>query len=225
VLPRPGQNADYIPGGTVPVLMGRNKSAVRELFFTMQAEHFDRKQGGTLAAPGLTGLAGGNWVCYEKVDLDEGANRFVIRLAAAQVDPTSAIEVRLDSLTAPAVAVVKVQPTPDWSIYHTLSAPLAAVTGKHDVYLTFTGSDRVADIDWFKFIRTPRNAAAQIAGNSYDDARGVNDHSNVVANIDRGDYLRYSQLDFGDGLEVFEGARRPIRTGNLRSASTRLMGR
>jgi hypothetical protein len=76
----------------------------------------------------------------------------------------------------------------------------------HDVYLTFTGPARVADLNWFKFVRTPREASSQIAANSYDDARGVNGHDGVVANIDRGDFLRYSQLDFGEGLEIFEAA-------------------
>jgi hypothetical protein len=137
------------------------------------------------------------------VDFDEGANRIAVNLAAGEVDPASAIEIRLDSPTGPSIAVLKVQKTPDWLVFLTQSAPIEPATGLHDVYLTFTGPARVADLNWFKFIRIPREAATQIAGNSYDDSHGVNDHDGVIANIDRGDFLKYSQLDFGQGLETF----------------------
>jgi arabinoxylan arabinofuranohydrolase len=195
---------DWIPGGNTPMLMARRPAEQRVLFFTIQAEHFDDKHGGAVVAPGLSNLGGGDWLCYRNVDFDQGANRFLANLSAAQVDPASAIEVRLDSPTAPAIAVLKVQKTPDWSAFLTQSAPIEPATGVHDVYLTFSGPSRVADLDWIKFVRLPREASSQIAGNSYDDAHGVNDHDGVIANIDRGDFLKYSQLDFGEGLETFE---------------------
>lgn len=195
---------DWVPGGNTPMLMPRRPGERRGLFFTIQAEHFDSKKGGKMVAPGMSELAGGDWLCYERVDLDQGANRFAANIAAAEVDPTSAIEVRLDSPTATPIATLKVQKTPDWSVHVTQSAPIEAATGVHDVYLTFNGPARVADVNWFKFVRIPREATSQISGNSYDDAHGVNDHDGVIANIDRGDFLKYSQLDFGQGLENFE---------------------
>jgi hypothetical protein len=195
---------DWVPGGNTPMLMARRPGEQRGLFFTIQAEHFDSKQGGKMVAPGLSNLGGGDWVCYHKVNFDEGANRFAVNLSAGEIDPTSAIEVRLDSPTAAPIVMLKVLKTPDWSVFETQSAPLEPATGVHDVYLTFTGPSRVADLNWFKFVRLPREASSQIAGNSYDDAHGVNDHDGVIANIDRGDFLKYSQIDFGQGLETFE---------------------
>ncbi|HEV8604847.1 MAG TPA: sigma-70 family RNA polymerase sigma factor [Tepidisphaeraceae bacterium] len=202
--PQPRQMPDWIPGGTAPMLMGRGGNEMRGVFSTIEAEHFEEKQGGIVAAPGLTKLGGGNWARYGNVDLDAGANQFVANLSAGVVDAANSIEVRLDSPTAPAIAVLEVKKTADWSTFVTQSAALSPASGVHDVYLTFTGPARVADLNWFKLVRTPRSASNQITGNSYDDARGVNDHDGVIANIDRGDFLRYSQIDFGEGMETFE---------------------
>src|SRR4029079_12241953 len=129
---------NWIPGGNMPMLMPRRGAEMRGLFFTIQAEHFDSKRGGKMIAPGVSKLANGDWLCYQKIDFDQGATRFAANLAAGEVDPASAIQVRLDSPAATPICGLKIQKTPDWSVFQTQSVPIEGATGIHDVYLTFT---------------------------------------------------------------------------------------
>ncbi|MDH6626281.1 hypothetical protein M2271_004098 [Streptomyces sp. LBL] len=48
------------------------------------------------------------------------------------------VEVRLDSRTAPPVGSFSIAGTGGWQSWRTVPANISAVTGTHDVYLTFT---------------------------------------------------------------------------------------
>jgi hypothetical protein len=77
-------------------------------------------------------------------------------------------------------------------------APITPTPGVHDVYLTFSGGNSVGDIKWFKFSRTPRDAAdAEIPAKHYDAMLGIRDHEDKIGYLDEGKWVRYGGVDFG----------------------------
>jgi RNA polymerase sigma factor (sigma-70 family) len=193
--------ADYIPGGTKP--MFNNRRAPRMLFRTIHGEHLNEQQGVELVAPGLASLDEGDWVKYSAVDFGQGgeqrATEFVARVSAdppADGEPRS-ILVRIERPDGPVIATLAVTPTGGAGKWSTQTAAMtAALSGIHDVYLTFGGGKDVANLDWFKFIGK-RPVAGRLEAESFDDAVGINDGSFFLSNLDRPDHVLYRRVDFG----------------------------
>ncbi len=105
----------------------------------------------TAPCPGgmaLAHIGDGGWARYAGIDFAAGAAAFSARVAG----PGGGIELHLDRLDGPLIGTCPVPPSPDW---RTVSAPVHAATGVHDLYLRFTGGpgDDLFRLDWFRFSR------------------------------------------------------------------------
>jgi hypothetical protein len=61
--------------------------------------------------------------------------------------------VRLDRVTNPVVSSFAIANTGGWQVWRTIPANIDVVTGRHDVYLTFTSGqpDDFVNVNWFTF--------------------------------------------------------------------------
>jgi hypothetical protein len=131
-------------------------------YSTIQAEAY-ADQGGTITeattdtggGSDLAALANGDWAKYPAVDFGSAAaTQFVARVASGAAGGVSGlVEVRLDSRTAAPVGSFSIGGTGGWQSWRTVPANTSAVTGVHDVYLSFT-SGQPADfvnVNWFTF--------------------------------------------------------------------------
>ncbi|MGV9241696.1 glycoside hydrolase family 16 protein [Streptomyces nigra] len=146
-------------GGTTPPPTGN-----RDAYSAIQAESFDGQSGVYTESTSDTGggqnigaLANGDWALYRGVNFGSSAARqFVARVASGAASGVSGlVEVRLDSRTNAPVGSFAVGGTGGWQSWRTIPANIGAVTGTHDVYLTFT-SGQPADfvnVNWFNFGR------------------------------------------------------------------------
>jgi hypothetical protein len=104
-------------------------------------------------------LRPGDWLRYNGVDFGGTPPRqFVPRVASGAASGISGgIEVRLDSLNAPAIATVAVGNTGGWQSWTNKPKNIdTPVTGTHDVFLVFTGSGTAdfVNVNWFTFSAT-----------------------------------------------------------------------
>ncbi|KAB1144945.1 carbohydrate-binding protein [Streptomyces luteolifulvus] len=144
-------------GDTTPPPSGN-----RDAYGTIQAESYDSQSGAGTETTSDTGggqnigwLASGDWALYKGVDFGAAAaTQFAARVASGAGGGVSGlVEVRLDSRTGPPVGSFAVANTGGWQSWRTVPANIGAVTGTHDVYLTFTSgqpSDFV-NVNWFTF--------------------------------------------------------------------------
>ncbi|MFE1461998.1 glycoside hydrolase family 16 protein [Streptomyces nigra] len=144
-------------GGTTPPPTGN-----RDAYSAIQAESFDGQSGVYTESTSDTGggqnigaLANGDWALYRGVNFGSSAARqFVARVASGAASGVSGlVEVRLDSRTNVPIGSFAVGSTGGWQSWRTVPANIGAVTGTHDVYLTFT-SGQPADfvnVNWFNF--------------------------------------------------------------------------
>ncbi|MBW5484243.1 glycoside hydrolase family 16 protein [Streptomyces bambusae] len=138
------------PGGT------------RDAYAAVQAETYDGQSGLATEATGDTGggrniaaVANGDWALYRGVDFGgTPATQFLGRVASGAAGGVSGlVEVRIDSRTSAPVGSFSVAGTGGWQSWRTVPANISAVTGVHDVYLTFA-SGQPADfvnLNWFTF--------------------------------------------------------------------------
>jgi beta-glucosidase len=90
------------------------------------------------------GAVTGDWLKFADVDLRSGARSFTARVARAAAGAGS-IEVRLgDPATGKVVGTASVPSTGDKYVYTTTTAALTGASGRHDVYLRFTGDLRIS---------------------------------------------------------------------------------
>ncbi|MGW2335108.1 glycoside hydrolase family 16 protein [Streptomyces sp. NPDC001685] len=144
-------------GGTTPPPTGN-----RDAYSAIQAESFDGQGGVYTESTSDTGggqnigaLANGDWALYKGVNFGSTAARqFVARVASGAASGVSGlVEVRLDSGGNAPVGSFALADTGGWQSWRTVPANIGAVTGTHDVYLTFT-SGQPADfvnVNWFSF--------------------------------------------------------------------------
>lgn len=144
-------------GGTTPPPTGN-----RDAYSAVQAESYDSQSGTITEATTDSGggqnigaLADGDWALYRGVHFGAAAaKQFYARVASGAAPGVSGlVEVRLDSRSNAPVGSFALASTGGWQSWRTVPANISAVTGTHDVYLTFT-SGRPADfvnVNWFNF--------------------------------------------------------------------------
>jgi hypothetical protein len=144
-------------GGTTPPPSGN-----RDAYSAIQAESYDSQSGIATETTTDTGggqdigyAANGDWTLYKGVDFGSTAARqFNARVASGAASGVSGlVEVRLDNRGNAPVGSFAVGNTGGWQSWRTVPANIGAVTGTHDVYLTFS-SGQPADfvnVNWFDF--------------------------------------------------------------------------
>lgn len=121
-------------------------------FITIQAEDFCQQSGiQTGTTNSIVGwVNNGDWVKYEDINFDNGANSFS---ASVSSDGNGgSIQIRLGSTTGTLLGTLAVVNTGSWETFKTNQVDISSVSGEQDIYLVFSGgSGYLLDIDWFKF--------------------------------------------------------------------------
>ena len=100
-------------------------------------------------------IANGDWASYPGIDFSATpASQFMAPVASgAGAGVSGLVQVRLDSLGSAPIGSFAIANTGGWQSWRTVPANLSAVTGVHNVYLTFS-SGQPADfvnVNWFTF--------------------------------------------------------------------------
>ena len=103
----------------------------------------------------LGSIANGDWVLYRGVNFGStAATQFIARAASGAGGGISGlVEVRLDNRANAPIGSFAIANTGGWQSWRTVPANIDAVSGTHDVYLTFT-SGQPADyvnLNWITF--------------------------------------------------------------------------
>ena len=112
---------------------------------------------GTTTWPGgyLGKLSNGDWSCYAGVEFGSTpASQFTVRVASGAGPGISGlVEIRIDGATGPVLGSVAVADTGGWESWRVVPGNLAPVTGKHDLYLTFTSGqpEDFVNVSWVQF--------------------------------------------------------------------------
>ncbi|MFI7539818.1 beta-1,3-glucanase family protein [Actinoplanes sp. NPDC049599] len=119
------------------------------------AEHGTTRQGTSGGGGFIGNIANGDWACYAGVDFgDRTATQFTVRVASGAGPGISGlVEIRLDGPGNPVLGSVAVADTGGWETWRVVPGNLAAVTGTHDVYLTFTSGqpNEYVNVSWLQF--------------------------------------------------------------------------
>ena len=137
-------------------------SGDRDAYSTIEAESYDDQSGtGTEATTDTGGgsdvgwIADGDWLLYRDVDFGSTpAKQFLARVASGAAGGVSGlVEVRLDNRADAPVGTFSIADTGGWQSWRTVTANMSAVTGVHDVYLTFTSAqpNDYVNVNWITF--------------------------------------------------------------------------
>ncbi|AEY65169.1 carbohydrate-binding protein [Clostridium sp. BNL1100] len=143
-------------------------------FTQIEAESFSSQSGvqtETCTEGGLNVgyIENGDYVVYNNVDFGSGATSFQARVASAANGGN--IEIRLDSITGTLVGTCAVKGTGDWQTWTDAKCTVSGVTGKHNLYLKFTGgSNYLMNFNWFKFGNTTQTLTGDLNGDASVDA-------------------------------------------------------
>ena len=191
--------------GTYQVMVGSSSRDIRltgsvtvtnsgqSAFNQIEAENYNSQFGiqtETCAEGGLNVgyIANNDWILFNNLDFGTGALGFQARVASAVNG--GKIELYLDNPGAPLLNTCVVPGTGGWQNWTTVSCNVSGVSGIHNLYLRFIGSNGdFMNLNWFKFIAgnglisgaiynlIPANAplsCLDVAG------AGNTDHTNVV---------------------------------------------
>jgi hypothetical protein len=127
----------------------------------------------------LSSIDNGDWAMFAGVEF--GNKDYKKYPAGFEIYASSAtdggiVEVWIDSIdTGKKIAACSVENTGDWSNFKMFRAEVDSITGNHDVYLRFSGSetDRLFQINWFRFL------------SKYDLPTSLGDFSNESLKIEK----------------------------------------
>ena len=139
--------------GTIP------SSVVTSAYTPVQAESYSAMQGIQNNGVDISNLDTTDWVLYRNVDFGtQGAKGFIAHMAVTPQFAGGMIDVYLDTTATPPISRLVTVDTTSWTNFTDQAAVTTnTVTGTHDVYLAFTGTE-VAALDSFKFsTTTPTN--------------------------------------------------------------------
>jgi beta-xylosidase len=146
----------------------------RSAFSRIEAESYNSQSGtqnvtcdeGTDAV-GYT--ENGDYTVYRNIDFENGAASFLARASSASSGGN--IEIRLDGPTGQLIGTCPVAATGDWQTFADATCTVSGATGKHDVYLIFTGeSGYLLNLNWFQFNRNDIGNLGDINADGQIDA-------------------------------------------------------
>ncbi|WOO37090.1 non-reducing end alpha-L-arabinofuranosidase family hydrolase [Anaerocolumna sp. AGMB13020] len=127
----------------------------RSAFTQIEAESFNDQSGiqtetCTEGGENIGYIENGDYVVYNNIDFGSGAAKFQARVASATNGGN--IEIRLDSNTGTLIGICPVAGTGGWQTWTDVMSSVTGASGKHNVYLKFTGgSGYLFNLNWFKF--------------------------------------------------------------------------
>jgi endo-1,4-beta-xylanase len=129
----------------------------RSAFTTIEAESYNDQSGiqtetctDTNGGQDVGYIENGDYVVYKKIDFGTGAASFKARISSATSGGN--IELRLDSPTGALIGTCAALGTGGWQVWTDAKCSVSGVSGKHDLYLKFTGgSGYLFNINWFTF--------------------------------------------------------------------------
>jgi len=94
-------------------------------------------------------IQNGSYLVFDSVNF--GAYRDTILVRVASAGSGGNIELHLDSLTSPVVQTIAVAVTGGWQSWKTVTSAIPSTSGKHNLYLKFTGSSGyLFNLNWFE---------------------------------------------------------------------------
>ena len=111
----------------------------------------------------------GDYLVYKDVDFDTGAASFEARVAS---DTSGGkIEIRLDSPSGKLIGTCSVSGTGGWQVWTDVRCSVSGVSGKHDLYLKFTGeTGYLFNINYFSFSKEVHLILGDLNGDGSLDA-------------------------------------------------------
>ena len=150
-----GHGLTYDPVTTLPE---QPEPAGRSARDTLRAESYNGQFGTQLEQCSDPGC--GNAVSYvspgDRLYLDDvdfgSTSPTTVTTRVASGGSSGTIEFRLDRVAGPVVATASITPTGGWTAWKDVTAAVSTVTGKHRLYLTFTGpGGDFVNVNWFRF--------------------------------------------------------------------------
>lgn len=143
-------------GPTDPTTDPTNPGIVtRDPYNGFEAESFDEMYGVQNESCSEGGenigyIAGGDWVAYKNVDFGTGGALSITARVASQVSGGGSFDIRLGSTTGTIIGAFTMGYTGGWQAWESYHADLLQLlTGRQDIYLTFTGGN--LNVNWIKF--------------------------------------------------------------------------
>ncbi|HEU5077378.1 MAG TPA: glycoside hydrolase family 43 protein [Polyangiaceae bacterium] len=114
----------------------------------------------TGAGMNVTSISDGDYIKVKDVEFLDGVTSFEARVSSASAGAT--IELHLDSQTGTLLGTCDVSSASSWT---TVTCPVSGGSGKHDLFLTFTGGgDNLFKFNWWKFTGPTQPTGAGGAG-------------------------------------------------------------
>jgi arabinoxylan arabinofuranohydrolase len=96
----------------------------------------------------VTSVHNGDYTKVQSVNFSGGATSLSLSLAPLH---GGKIEVHVDSINGPIVAMVDVNTSGEGDVWRTVTTPVKKISGVHDLYFVFKGEKELFNIDWWQF--------------------------------------------------------------------------
>jgi hypothetical protein len=120
----------------------------------LEAERNDDYNGITLSKDQISNCDNLNYIAFKQIDLENGYDACIIRYAVPCEYAFQNVQIRLDNENGKIIGQYITLPTGGWDNFDTISIPITAVKGIHDIYFVFKGEFGVGTFDWFTFIKS-----------------------------------------------------------------------
>ncbi len=99
-------------------------------------------------------LTSGAYVSFPGIDFGAEGSVTTVNVRTASAGNGGTASFYLDSMTSTPIATVSLPVTGGWQTWQTVSAPVASVSGVHNLYIVFSGggaTDSISNVNWFQF--------------------------------------------------------------------------
>ena len=96
----------------------------------------------------VTSIHNGDYIKVQGVDFSKGATKVEVSVASLY---GGKIEIRTDKIDGMVIATININTSGEGDKWRTLSAPVAKVSGVHDLFFVFKGEKDLFNFDWWQF--------------------------------------------------------------------------
>jgi len=116
----------------------------------LDAENNDRNNGTNKSGDVIINNDNSDWICFKQVDYgNQNFDACIVNMAVPCEQAWQEIQLRIDRPMGRMIGSLITTNTGGWDKFEHRTFPIEKITGKHDTYIKFKGTQGLGTIDWF----------------------------------------------------------------------------
>ena len=183
-------------------------TSTTNLQIRLEAENYSAMYGITNYGTNVGSCDNNDWESFQNINFTTPMNYFSAMFSVPATNTGQKAEIRIDSKDGPLLGTMTIKSTGGWFNFEKHGITITPVSGMHDIYIVYKGTEGIGNFDWYMFentLSTPNsieNPFSEKYGLSQNYPNPFNSFTNICVELNQTYSSAYLSIYSALGLEL-----------------------